>query len=140
MGRQHPPHLDGAVCPGCESRLLGAVPYMKIWFHEMKKHFPDIHVAWAFRGEKDQNAEFLSGRSRLRWPFSRHNRLDKDGNQASEALDIFQQVNGKGLWDPGTNYRINKKSKELGFGVKWGGEFKTLGDSGHFEVLAEDPF
>lgn len=134
MAYTFPPHEDGLVCPGCEARLLLAHPYMQGFFHAIKPEFVDTHIAWSYRDEKQQNDDFYHGRSKLRWPFSRHNRMDRDGNPKAEALDLFQQVNGCGIWDPGNNARIYKRATEMGFEINWGGHFKSLGDSGHFEA------
>jgi hypothetical protein len=94
-----------------------------------------LHVSWAFRDEGSQNEAFKAGASKLQWPKSKHN-TTQGGNPCSEALDVFQ-INGVGqaIFDPIFCARLNAASKKLGFDLRWGGEFKTLGDSGHFELI-----
>jgi peptidoglycan L-alanyl-D-glutamate endopeptidase CwlK len=49
--------------------------------HELIKHM-DVTVLCGHRGEKEQNAAFNRGASKLQWPRSKHNK------QPAEAMDL----------------------------------------------------
>jgi len=119
-------HTAGEQCPSCDERMLKAHPELKVWFSKVKAKFPDIHVSWVYRDEKSQEEAFKSGASKLRYPHSAHNKTP------ACALDMFQlNSSGNAIFDPIAMARIYN---ELGKHLIWGGNFKTLGDSGHFEL------
>lgn len=122
-------HTSDDICPGCESRLAQSDPYMAEWFRFMKRRFKNIHCSWVYRDEKSQNQAFKQKLSKLEYPQSKHNKLP------SEAIDIFQIISGKAEFDSVFNHEIVKLSKANGFKLRYGAEFKTLGDSGHFEKV-----
>jgi peptidoglycan L-alanyl-D-glutamate endopeptidase CwlK len=55
-----------------------------------------------------------------------------------KAVDIMVYVNGKGTWE--NKYytqvanHIKQKAKELDVDIIWGGDWRTLVDSVHFEL------
>lgn len=49
---------------------------------ELAPAVTDVTVLCGFRGQKDQNAAFAAGTSKLRWPSSKHNRTP------AEAVDL----------------------------------------------------
>lgn len=87
-----------------------------------------MHVACAYRNKEAQNIAFTQGDSKLPWPQSKHNLMP------AKALDIFQQVEGRAIFDPIFCAKLNAESRLADFPLRWGGEFKSLGDSGHFEL------
>lgn len=105
---------------------------LQSFFYQLKDVYEDVHVSHVFRDEEDQNAAFESGASKLKWPNSKHNMIP------AEAIDIFQiDSRGKAVFDPGFCNEAYRLSKRLGFDFRWGGQFKSLGDYGHFEILDE---
>lgn len=123
-------HQQGLVCNGCNDRLEQAEQYLTDWFHAQKAKDNSIHCSWAHREEDEQNHAFDIGESKLKWPLSKHNAMP------SQALDLFQiDANGKAFWNPMTYAKINDESKQDGYKLKWGGEFKMLGDYCHFEMV-----
>lgn len=118
-----------ADCPGCNDRVQDAEQYLRDWFKFQKGKFPSMHVSWAHRDEASQGQAFSDGDSKLQWPNSKHNLLP------SQALDVFQINEQKqAVFDPIFCAKLNDDSKKSGYTLRWGGEFKTLGDSGHFEM------
>lgn len=81
--------IDAPECPLCEEKLKEGHPLIAKWFRVVKKQFPDCHTSCVFRGEKEQNFHYAEGRSKLKWPYSRHNYM-KDGKPYSAAIDLFQ--------------------------------------------------
>lgn len=126
-------HQDGETCPGCELKLDEAHPYLAQWFREkVKPKYPNAHVAWSYRGEADQNAAVSEGRSEQPYPQSAHNHTE-NGKPCSYALDLFEQVQGKGLWSPGFYSSVNADIDKEGLPIFWGGRWKKLGDKDHFQ-------
>lgn len=132
--RAYAHHTHDLVCPGCQDRLTEAHPYMVDWFNCQKLSFPDLHTSWVFRDEASQNAAFDSGASKLRWPDSKHNKMI-DSKPYSEAIDIFQLSPTHGaIFDPGYCLKVREASVLGGFKLRWGGDFKEIGDQCHFEL------
>lgn len=140
--RKYQHHNDGPVCNGCEDRLADAHEYMAVWFRAMKENNPTMHVSWSFRDEASQNEAFEDGASKLRFPLSKHNKM-RAGAPCAEALDVFQIIDGRAVFDPIFCARLNDVSKDT-YHLRWGGTFvdsqgKPLHDNDHFEI-ANEPF
>jgi len=94
-----------------------------------------IMVTWGWRGKEDQEEAYHGGKSSLRWPHSKHNRM-VDGVPQSHAVDIIPFALGEDIvWDVTDKWRLMasyvwqvsiKKEVDL----IWGGYF---GDYSHFE-------
>lgn len=121
-------------CVGCADKLKQANPVFTPWFWKWVEKFPDLHISWTFRDEAAQNEAVASGKSRLPWPKSAHNRV-VDGIPESNAVDLFEIYNAKPLWRPSVMHYIAEGPPEF----TWGGNFKSLGDYDHFEVKASRP-
>lgn len=130
--RKYRKHTHGSDCDGCNDRLDEVHVLLQSFFYQLKDVYEDAHISHGFRDIADQNAAFASGASKLQWPNSKHNKLP------SEAIDIFQiNENGKAVFDPRFCHEAYKLSIKLGFKFRWGGQFKTLGDFGHFELVMD---
>lgn len=104
--------------------------------NEAIKHF-DFSIIWGQRGEEDQNTAFRTGKSRLRWPLSKHNKLP------SVAFDIVPYPGGytasyESFYEM-ASYVLGAASK-LGVPLIWGGHWKNYTGKGdndrdwaHFE-------
>lgn len=123
-----PKHTFGPSCEGCNERLKQAHDDIAEVYYFLKSKYPDIHCSWVYRGKEDQEAAYKAKLSNCHFGKSKHNLLP------AEAIDLFQQdENGKGIWDSVFCAKINQELVEAGFKLKWGGHFKRLGDSGHWE-------
>lgn len=123
-------HQDGISCPGCDDRLTEGCDVIKSIYGAVKDKYPDMHCSWVHRNESEQDSAFARGESKLKWPHSKHNKLP------SEAIDIFQiDQNGMAVFDPKFCNDVKKFLLSQGFDFKWGGDFKSLGDYGHFETV-----
>ena len=128
-------HEDGPVCSGCEQKLTQANPVLAKWFHTVvKPAYPFMHISWSFRDQANQNACVANGTSKLPWPQSAHNNV-VSGVPAANALDLFEQVNGKLVYNAAHLKAVADMSANLS-GVKllWGGQWPSLGDKDHFQV------
>jgi hypothetical protein len=127
----HHDHLE--ICPLCEEKLTQAHSYMVDWFRNLKKSTPMIHVSWSFRNREDQEAAVKKGLSKLTFPFSKHN-FSKDGKPCSLALDLFVlSIENIAQFPPLQYAKINADNQAKNLPIKWGGQWKTLGDGDHFE-------
>ena len=102
----------------------------------------DLTVLCGHRGEKEQNAAFDAGRSKLRYPRSKHNGFP------SLAVDVAPYIDGAVSWDWEHYYpladhiratwdRLEAAGALSGsFVLVWGGTGKTLRDGPHFEIRA----
>lgn len=130
-------HTDDPVCPLCEEKLLTAHADLYDWYHTyVKPIYPGAHISWAWRGQADQDAAVASGKSELTWPHSKHNHM-KGGKPCSLALDLFEDVGGVAEWPHAFFSEINDQNEIAERPIAWGGLFKDLGDSDHFELLLD---
>ena len=101
----------------------------------------DATVVQGRRSQEDQDRAFKEGKSKLKYPQSRHN------SDPSEAVDIAPFVNGKVSWN--TQHCLVlaglmlAAASELGVKVRWGGNWdrdgepvtdQTFNDLVHFEL------
>lgn len=112
---------------------------MKTWFEQIKEKHEDLHISWSYRDQIDQEKAFNDGASRLHYPASTHNKTDSQNKPCSRALDLFQQIDGVFVADPAFFSKLNQENASEGIKLRWGGQFKTLGDSGHFELPPDIP-
>lgn len=126
-------HQDGPDCPGCEAKLLQALPYLSNWFKtQVKPKYPEAHVSWSYRDQVSQEEAFTAGKSKLHYPESAHNHTE-DGSPLSYALDLFQIIHGVASWAPGFFNSVAHDCEEMNLPIFWGGRFKTLGDADHYQ-------
>jgi peptidoglycan L-alanyl-D-glutamate endopeptidase CwlK len=92
--------------------------------------FPMI-VVCGFRGEADQNAAFASGKSRDRWPTSRHNSTPATAvDLAPLPLDWRNTASFRAL-----AVAVKAAAQKLGVEIEWAGDWKNFrGDLGHFQL------
>lgn len=101
----------------------------------------DATVVQGRRSKEDQDRAFKEGKSKLKYPQSRHN------SDPSEAVDIAPFINGKISWN--THHCLVlaglmiAAASELGVKVRWGGNWdrdgepvtdQTFNDLVHFEL------
>lgn len=93
-------------------------------------HDFDFSVLCGYRGEEEQNKAYDDGKSTLKYPQSKHNRMP------SMAVDIAPYpIN----WNDEKRFhelagRVLETAALMGIVMKWGGHWKTLKDLPHFEL------
>lgn len=129
---------DIVPCPACSDKLIQAHPELVQWFNEkVKPNYHDCHISWSFRGKMDQEQAFLEGKSKLHYPLSAHNKTNLDSEPCAMALDLFQlDSRGVGLWRWPYFKAIADEANSSSMPLMWGGDFKTLGDADHFELIS----
>ena len=91
----------------------------------------DFSVLCGHRNEEDQNAAYRSGVSKARWGESEHNSLP------SKAVDICPWPVD---WEDRESFarligRIEHIADQLGIEIRWGGDFESLSDMPHIELI-----
>lgn len=125
-------HSASLPCPSCQDKVGNAHPYLGEWFERVQKKYPDCHIAWSYRDEKNQDEAFSTGKSRLKWPTSLHNRC-KDGKPCAEALDLFQLEEGKAIFNPIFYTKLAEECVKEQDEIIWGGYFRSISDLDHFQ-------
>lgn len=124
-----PHHTSDPVCPLCELKLKDAHDKLGEWFRDMKGKHPSLHISWSYRDKASQEQAVSHGASKLHYPASAHNKMP------SLALDVFQiDESGRASFDPVFCAKLNSESQAAGYTLKWGGQWKSLGDSDHFQI------
>lgn len=127
-------HTDDPICPLCSDKLLTAHDYLGSWFAGVKKRYPNVHVSWGFRDAQAQEQAFLDKKTNCHFPKSPHNNM-KDGKPYSLALDLFMiDEDGQAKFPPLWYAKLNAENENTGEPLLWGGVWKKLGDSDHYQV------
>lgn len=111
----------------------------------------DHTIISGYRDKEEQNQLVADGKSQLKWPNSKHNTqiLDRTTGKylgESRAVDVLpycnktkRMINGD---EPGDTVRILRfatrvfqKAAELKIGIRWGGNWTTLKDYPHWELI-----
>lgn len=109
-------------------RLSECHPDLQQICHELIKEL-NVTVLCGFRGEQEQNAAFVAGRSKLRWPRSKHNRTP------SEAVDLAPYPID---WNDISRFRdmcarVERIAEELKIKIRLGRDF-SFKDYPHIEL------
>lgn len=91
----------------------------------------DITVLCGYRGEEEQMEAYRSGNSKAKFGQSKHN------HSPSLAVDVAPYPID---WDDISRFKemgeiVLRKADELGIKLRWGGDFKSLKDYPHFELI-----
>ena len=91
----------------------------------------DFTILCGHRGEEEQNEAFTNGKSNAQWPFSKHNKLP------SHAVDIAPWPID---WEDTERFaRLAGIIEGIAFKhdieIKWGGDFKSIKDMPHIELV-----
>lgn len=97
--------------------------------HEAIKRF-DFTVIEGHRGKEDQNKAFAEGKSKLKWPDSKHNRRP---SSAFDAVPVPLDWNDTQSFHDMAHH-MKEAAKRVGVKIKWGGDFTNFFDGPHFEL------
>mgnify|MGYP001583872200 CR=1 FL=1 len=118
---------------------------LQILFNEVIKTF-DCIVTEGYRNKEAQEKAFLSGNSKVHFPYGKHNQTP------SNAVDVYPfPINFDdeklALWFGGYVLGIAQKLRDEGkitHAIRWGGSWNGIGklntgnvlnDTGHFEIV-----
>ena len=111
-------------------KLEDACPELQIIIPQFKDACADLGidvlVYQTYRGEAEQNKAFAEGKSKLKFPHSKHN-VTVDGKPSARAFDCVPTKGQTIQWQDTSNL---KKMGEIGkeMGLRWGGDFNMDGD------------
>jgi peptidoglycan L-alanyl-D-glutamate endopeptidase CwlK len=123
-----------------KKKLNRCHPLLQLLASEVVKYY-DCTVVWGYRGEADQNKFFAEGKSEVKFPDGKHNKLP------AEAIDLVPYINGRLAWDVRQCYHfagyVLATAHRLGIpircGADWDGDTdvndQTFNDLTHFELL-----
>ncbi len=114
-------------------------------FIEVVKEY-DCSILKGHRNRRQQNQKYQQGKSKVKWPKSKHNQLP------SMAVDVGPWIDQKGIpWDePNQFYTfagfVKGKASQLGIKIRWGGDWdgdndvndQRFNDLAHFELLSTE--
>lgn len=112
-----------------ESRLETIHPDLQTILRTVIQDY-DFSILCGYRGEREQNHLFNTGKSLLRFPKSNHNTKPSRAVDVApypidwEDLNRFHELAG----------RILEVANLLNIGLTWGGHWKTFPDYSHFEL------
>jgi peptidoglycan L-alanyl-D-glutamate endopeptidase CwlK len=108
---------------------------IKTLVYEALKEY-DVVVVEGWRDKETQDKYYSEGKSKLRWPDSRHNK------QPSRAVDlgIFNKdLNGIDWANLNPFFELagylKAVARQKGIKMRWGGDYKHFKDYPHFELL-----
>lgn len=119
-------HIINGDCPKCKEILMSTLchPTLREWFVDLQAQRPEVHIAYAYRGKKEQDAMQRDGKSNAKFGKSPHNYIPV------MALDIFFLVDGKYYLDLKWLENIANTAPS---NIAWGGVWKMV-DGPHFEI------
>jgi len=121
-----------------KSKLATCDQKLQDLFNEVIKYY-DCTIICGHRGKEDQNKAFAEGKSKLKFPKSKHNKLP------SKAVDVAPYIRGIS-WDPRQSLHfagfVYGVAKMMGIDVRCGADWdsdtdvndQTFNDLVHFEV------
>lgn len=91
----------------------------------------DHAILAGHRPEWQQNQFYRDGKTNARWPNSKHNKVP---SHAVDAMPVPIK------WDDAEGIKafadiVKETALELGIAIRWGGNFKSLSDRDHFELI-----
>ncbi|SDU27045.1 M15 family metallopeptidase domain-containing protein [Desulfobacula phenolica] len=118
-------------------------PLLQELFREVVKEY-DCAVIEGHRTRRRQNRFYQQGKSKVKWPDSKHNVMP------SEAVDAGPWIENKGIpWqEPNQFYAfagfVRGKASQMGIQIRWGGDWdgdndvndQKFNDLVHFELLS----
>lgn len=108
---------------GVDSSLI------KVMEESIKESPYDFSITEGIRTSERQKQLYDEGKSKTL----------KSKHLVGKAVDIAILVDGNITWDKKyyqeVAEHIKKVAKELGIGIRWGGEFKSFFDGPHFELV-----
>jgi len=129
-----------------KKRLNECHPLLKLLFINVVNNF-DCSVLCGIRTKDEQNKMFKIGKSKLKWPYSKHN-IDPDNDEIlSRAVDVVPYpVDWKDLerfyYFSGV---VKGTANSLGIKIRWGGDWdgdndlsdNKFNDLPHFELSGD---
>jgi peptidoglycan L-alanyl-D-glutamate endopeptidase CwlK len=108
----------------------------------------NVDVIYGARGKEEQERAFVEGRSKVQWPYSKHN-VGEGIREFSEAIDLAPHPV---QWNRPLRFYVLagamiQEAHRQGVSLRWGGDWDSdlvfddqrFNDLGHFELVPEKP-
>lgn len=125
-------------------RLHTVRPELQRIFREVLRRGYDHAILEGHRGQYDQHTNFISDRSKVDWPNSKHN------TTPSDAVDVRPYIPSLGYPDDLKYFyrfagQVEAITQEMGYELRWGGDWDSdrdmddqrFNDLFHFEYVRE---
>ncbi|MBU1193978.1 MAG: M15 family peptidase [Proteobacteria bacterium] len=126
-----------------QDKLSTCHPLLQKLFNDVIKDY-DCAIIDGHRARREQNVRYQQGRSKLKWPNSKHNPMP------SMAVDAGPYFEDKGIpWDEPNQFYVFagyvlSRAKDLGIQIRWGGDWdmdrdvndQFFNDLAHYELLS----
>ena len=120
---------EGAECPLCAEKLKDAHEELVNAFEKIKAKWPDCHISWTFRDQKDQDEFYREGKTKVKWPKSAHNK------HPSWAMDLFRlDSDNVAHFDPSYFKAISDYLIESLIPIEWAGTWTKFREYDHFQL------
>jgi peptidoglycan L-alanyl-D-glutamate endopeptidase CwlK len=112
-----------------KSKLSTCHPKLQALFNEVIK-YRDCIILCGHRGQAEQIEAYQNGRSKVKWPNSKHNK------KPSLAVDVAPYPID---WQDKERFIrfagfVEGVASQMGIKIKWGGDFSTFFDGPHFQL------
>ena len=97
--------------------------------HECIKHY-DFSVICGHRGKADQDKAVREGKSKAKWPTSKHN---AQPSRAFDAVPVPLDWKNIASFNAMAGH-MKTAARTVGVKIRWGGDFKGFFDGPHFEL------
>lgn len=128
-----------------DDRLNTCHPLLQELFREVVKD-TDCAIIEGHRVRRRQNQLYQQGKSKVKWPDGKHNRM------LSEAADVAPYLEKVGIpWGDSDQFyffagKVKAKADELGIKVRWGGDWdgdgnvsdQSFNDLAHWELISTE--
>jgi peptidoglycan L-alanyl-D-glutamate endopeptidase CwlK len=123
-------------------RLNTCHPLLQLLFNRVIEHY-DCSVLEGVRNKNVQNNYYKNGKSKLKYPKSKHNKIP------SMAIDVAPYLNGDVIYDKELCYHfagiVMGIAAVLGIDIRWGGDWdedhdiydQSFNDLVHFELVGK---
>jgi peptidoglycan LD-endopeptidase CwlK len=109
--------------------LASCDPALQKVAHEAIKHY-DFTVICGHRGKAAQDKAVAEGKSKAKWPTSKHNAMP---SLAFDATPVPLDWNDIKSFHAMAKH-MKTAANTVGVKIKWGGDFKGFFDGPHFEL------
>lgn len=115
------------------NKLASCAPDLQRLFQEVIKTH-DIIILEGHRGREEQEQDYANGTSKARWGQSKHNTVP------SQAVDVapypIDWKNTQGFKNLAAF--VLATAEGMGIKIRWGGNFTTIRDLPHYELVPEE--
>jgi len=120
------------------ARLNTCHPLIQLVARKVIKTY-DITVVCGWRDKESQIVAFQTGKSTVSWPKSKHNNMFEN-KPYSLAIDLAPWINNGIPWNDIGEFkhmagRVLQAAEDLGIDLEWGGEWLSIKDYPHFQLI-----